>query len=101
MFIHTVYFWLKPELTGGEVTKFWRGVGSLRTIQSVKHGWIGKPAKTDRPIIDKSYTCALVTVFDDEKGHDAYQVHPVHDEFRRECANFWSKIIIYDSVTEA
>ena len=80
--------------------KFWASVRRLVTIESVRFGWTGKPAATeDRPIIDKSYSCALVLVFDDEAGHDSYQVDPVHDAFRTECSPYWSKVLIYDAVT--
>jgi Stress responsive A/B Barrel Domain len=39
-----------------------------------------------------------VRPFDDEAGHDAYQLHPIHDRFRQECAPFWSKVLIYDAI---
>jgi hypothetical protein len=98
MFVHSVYFWLKPDLTEEQRAKFWEGVRSLTTIESVRQGFAGLPASTDRPIIDRSYSCALIVIFDDGDGHDAYQVHPVHDKFREECAPFWSKVLIYDAV---
>jgi Stress responsive A/B Barrel Domain len=98
MFVHSVYFWLKPDLTEEQRAKFWESVRSLTTIESVRQGFVGSPASTDRPIIDRSYSCALIVIFDDDAGHDAYQVHPVHDKFREECAPFWSKVLIYDAV---
>jgi hypothetical protein len=99
MFVHSVYFWLKPELKDDDRAKFWEGVRSLTTIESVRQSFIGSPASTDRPIIDRSYSCALIVVFDDLAGHEAYQVHPIHDKFRDECSAFWSKVQIYDAVT--
>jgi len=98
MFVHSVYFWLKPDLTDEQRAKFWEGARSLTTIESVRQGFAGSPASTDRPIIDRSYSCALIVIFDDAAGHDAYQVHPVHDKFREECAPFWSKVLIYDAI---
>src|SRR5262245_18780059 len=100
MFVHSVYFWLKPDLNEEKRAKFWKLVGALSEIESVRQCYIGKPASTERPVIDRSYSCALVTVFDDQAGHDAYQVHPIHDKFRIECANLWLKVLIYDAVTE-
>src|SRR5262245_6274776 len=99
MFVHSVYFWLKPDLIEEERAKFWDGVRSLTTIESVRHGWVGTPAETDRPVIDRSYSCALLVICDDEAGHDLYQVHPLHDKFREECSPFWSKVLIYDAIT--
>ena len=99
MFIHSVYFWLKPELTDDQRARFWAGVNSLTTIKSVRQGFVGTPAATDRPIIDRSYSCALLIVCDDEAGHEAYQVDPIHDRFREECGEFWSKVLIYYAVS--
>lgn len=98
MFVHSVFFWLRPDLTPEETAQFWEQVRALTTIPSVKIGSVGTPANTDRPIIDRSYSAALLTVFEDEAGHDAYQVHPIHDKFRIECAPLWSKVLIYDAI---
>jgi hypothetical protein len=95
MFVHCVYFWLKPGITADEESRFLDGARSLTKLPSVKHGWVGKPAGTDRPIIDRSYSYGLVVAFDDEAGHDAYQVHPVHDAFR-ELHDLWTAVKIYD-----
>jgi Stress responsive A/B Barrel Domain len=100
MFVHSVYFWLKPDLNNEQQARFWQLVHSLSSIESVRHCYIGKPANTERPIIDRSYTCALVTVFDDQAGHDAYQIHPTHEKFRVECSDLWLKVLIYDAITE-
>jgi hypothetical protein len=99
VFVHSVYFWLKPDLSDADIGEFNRGVKSLATIETVKHSYIGVPAPTDRPIIDRSYSCALVLVFDDQHGHDLYQDHEIHERFRQHCSPFWSKVVIYDSIS--
>lgn len=96
MFIHSVYFWLRDNLSSEEHTAFVEGATSLTTIETVRHGFLGTPAGTDRPIIDRSYSYALVCVFDDVKGHDAYQDHPIHDDFRDTCSGYWDEVKIYD-----
>lgn len=97
MFAHSVYFWLKKDLTADQRNQYLAGVRSLTKIPSVRHSFIGTPAATDRPIIDRSYSYGLVLFFDDEAGHDSYQVHPIHDQFRSECGSFWEKVLIYDA----
>lgn len=99
MFIHAVYFWLRDDLTADEKKRFAAGLRSLREIEGVAHGYIGVPAPTDRPVIERGYSRGLVLVFADERAHDAYQVHPVHDRFRDECKGFWKTIRIYDTIT--
>ena len=100
MFIHAVYFWLREDLTPEERDRFGAGVRSLRTIAGVQQAFIGIPAPTDRPVIERGYSNALVLVFADQAAHDAYQVHPVHDRFRDECGSFWSTVRIFDTVTD-
>ena len=95
MFVHCVYFWLKPGIEAADEKLFVERARALTALPSVKHGWIGRPADTDRPVIDRSYSYGLTVVFDDVAGHDAYQVHPVHDAFR-ELHGFWTAVKIYD-----
>ena len=61
---------------------------------------MGVPAPTGRSVIERGYSYALVLVFADQAAHDAYQVHSVHDRFRDECAPFWERVRIFDSVSE-
>jgi len=95
MWVHSVYFWLKPEIRTAEEQEFLRGVESLTRIQSVRNGWYGKPASTDRPVIDRSYSYGLVILFDDLAGHDAYQIDPAHTAFRG-LHQLWTRVVIYD-----
>lgn len=96
MFVHCVYFWLRDDLSHEDRDAFLDGVSRLTTIDTVLHGYVGVPAGTDRPIIDRTYSFGLVCVFDDRAAHDAYQVDSIHDEFRDTCSSFWSKVKIYD-----
>ncbi len=97
MVIHSVYFWLKPELSEQDRNAFWEGAKSLLTIRSVANGYVGKPAETEsRPIIDSSYDCALIVMFSDLEAHDVYQADPIHDAFRT-LSHLWERVQIYDA----
>lgn len=98
-FVHVVNFYLKPGLSAADVKKFEEGVSTLGKIESLLVFNVGKPAKTDRPVIDRSYSYCLLTVFNDEAGHDIYQEHPVHLEFIKNCNTLWDKVVIFDSET--
>ncbi len=98
MFVHAVYFWLKEDLGAEQTQEFVERLNALATIESVKQCYIGRPAETRREIIDHTYSYALVVVFDDVASHDAYQVDPIHDEFRDHCAPYWNRVQIYDSL---
>ncbi len=52
MFVHHVFFWLKPELNSDQQAAFEAGVSSLLAIKVLKSGDVGKPASTNRPVIE-------------------------------------------------
>ncbi|MBI4626789.1 MAG: Dabb family protein [Verrucomicrobia bacterium] len=98
MLVHTVYFWLKPELSPAQRADFRRGVESLAGIKAVDRTYIGVPAATPkRPIIDDSYSLALTVVCMDLAAHDAYQVDPIHLAFVDNFKTFWTRVQIYDA----
>ena len=98
MLVHTVYFWLKPDLTDAQRAEFRRGVESLGTIKAVEKAYIGTPAATERrPIIDSSYSVGLTILCKDVAAHDAYQVDPIHLAFVNTCKTYWTKVQIYDA----
>lgn len=98
MLVHTVYFWLKPELTAAQRSDFRRGVESLGGIKAVTQIHVGVPAATEkRPIIDDSYSVALTVICKDVAGHDAYQVDPIHLAFVSNFKTFWNRVQIYDA----
>ena len=76
--VHHVFFWLKDDLQSEDIKRFEDGVSSLPPIEHVHFGEVGKPAKTKRPIIERSYAYSLLLVFENEAEHDNYQVHPTH-----------------------
>jgi len=99
MFVHHVFFWLKENLSAAEVKQFEDGVMSLLPIEHIKFGDIGRPATTDRPVIDRSYSYSLLLVFENKAAHDAYQPHPIHQKFVETCSPLWDKVLIYDAET--
>lgn len=97
MFVHVVFFWLKPDAPAGAQEQL---VSDCRTYLSKIPGLsmfdVGRPAMTPRDVVDNSYAVGLLTAFADKAGHDAYQTHPLHLEFiDRNKAN-WSRVQVYD-----
>ena len=98
MFVHSVFFWLRPDLTDAERAEFDRGIQSLKTVPSVGQVFIGNPAPIPkRPVVDDSYSYALTILFKDVASHDAYQVDPIHKAFVNGCKHLWNKVQIYDA----
>lgn len=99
MFIHNVYFWLKDGLTEEDLAAFEQGLDTLCNKPPVKLGAYGKPAVSARDVVDGSYSYGLHVVFDDEAGHDAYQVGDVHQRFLADHRQKWTRLLVYDTVT--
>ncbi len=98
MFVHHVLFWLKNPSSKEDYNKLLEGLNSLKSIDVVKTVQVGKPASTNRPVIDTSYQFSLLLIFDSLEDHDIYQDHPIHLEFVEKYSSLWSKVLIYDSV---
>lgn len=98
MLYHSVYFWLKPELTPAQRAEFRRGVESLKAIRSVEQMVVGAPAATTpRPVIDASYDVALIVVCKDVAAEAAYQADPLHLAFIEQFKSCWTRVQIYDA----
>jgi len=98
MLFHTVYFWLKPELTSAQRAEFRLAVEGLAKIKSVEKVSVGAPAATPRrPVIDSSYDIALIVQCKNVAAEAAYQVDPIHLAFVENNKTFWNRVQIYDS----
>ena len=100
--IHHVFFWLKEPKNEAHKTQLIKALNDLLKVESIKMSHIGFPAGTEsRDVVDHSYSVSYLTMFDDQEGQDAYQVHPLHVKFVEENSHLWSKVIVYDSVDKA
>ena len=96
--VHHVFFWLKNPGSKEDLNKLIEGITTLKKIETLRHIKIGIPAATEkRDVVDASYSISLLAIFDDVKGHDAYQVHPIHTKFVADYSHLWGKVVIYDS----
>jgi len=100
LFLHTVHFWLKPDLTADQRTRFIAGCQAIAKSQHVAALRVGVPAGTDREVVDRTWDVQLVVEFEDRGMHDAYQSpdDPEHTKFVETFKTFWTKVLIYDSV---
>lgn len=97
-FVHTVFFWLVDESPGtderfrSELFKFIDNVDLIKTMH------VGKPADTNREVIDNSYSYCMILTFDSKAEHDLYQEHTLHKRFIENASELWNKVLVYDSV---
>lgn len=97
-FVHSVYFWLVDETmpTRGkfvtEVMKYLKEIDLIRT----RH--LGRPAGTDREVVDNSYSYCMILTFDSKEDQDLYQEHAAHQQFIENASSLWTRVQVYDSV---
>ena len=100
MHLHNVYFWLKEGLSGEDLAAFERGLDTLVHDPAAKGGHYGKPASTDRDVVESSYSYGLIVVFDDLAAHDRYQSGEAHLAFVAAHADKWTRVVVYDVEVE-
>lgn len=95
-FVHSVYFWFKEGVTDEQLEVFYADTEALREIEVVKAMYTGRPASTDRPIVERSYDFAVIVHFEDLAGHDVYQKHPTHLALLEKHSGIWERVMITD-----
>ena len=74
------------------------GLKKLSAVTTIRNFHIGKPASTNRNVIDSSYSISWLLLFDNKEDQDSYQTDPIHLKFVEECSHLWSKVVVYDTV---
>ena len=97
--IHTVFFWLKKDLLAEQRATFESELIKLKEITYLVHGFVGKPAPTEkRPITDHSFDFSLTLHFKNMEDHEHYQKDcEQHLHFINTCKTFWERVLVYDS----
>ncbi len=97
-FIHHVFFWLKEPANKLHQKQLIDGLQKLSKVSTIKTFHIGKPAATDRNVIDTTYSISWMLTFTTAAEQDRYQTDPIHLNFVKECEQLWSKVVVYDCV---
>ena len=97
MFVHHVFFWLKNAGSEEDKAKLLEGLKGMTSIEVIKTSHIGKPANTNREVIERGYDLSWLLIFDNPDDQEIYQVHPVHKAFVEKCSSLWSKVVVYDA----
>lgn len=98
VFIHHVFFWLINADNIEDREKLVEGLTKLATVKTIHNFHIGKPAGTNRDVIERGYAVSWLVQFKNAADQASYQTDPVHLHFIEECKHLWSKVIVYDSV---
>lgn len=98
VFLHHVYFWLNKPDSIDDRNKLVEGLTKLAEVKTIKAFHIGKPADTNRDVIERGYAVSWFLQFANAADQASYQTDPIHLKFVEDCKHLWSKVIVYDSV---
>ena len=98
VFIHHVFFWLKEPANEVSKMQLIEGLQKLSAVATITSFHIGKPATTNRGVIDVTYSISWLLTFATAADQDSYQVDPIHLNFVKECSHLWEKVVVYDTV---
>jgi hypothetical protein len=97
-FIHHVYFWLNNPESEADKNSLVEGLKKVTKVKTIKTFHIGKPAGTNRDVVDTSYAISWLLTFDTKEDEASYQTDAIHLKFVEECRHLWKNVIVYDSV---
>ena len=98
LFVHHVYFWLKEPQSKEAAAKLVEGLEGLSKVKTIQMFHIGRPADTNREVIDRSYAISWLVLFKYKADQDAYQVDPIHLKFVEQYSHLWARVVVYDSI---
>lgn len=97
-FIHHVYFWLNNPESAQDLEQLIAGLKKLSKVKTIGSFHIGRPAPTNREVIDRSYAVSWCVFFNTAADQDSYQTDPIHLDFVKTCSHLWKKVVVYDSI---
>ncbi len=96
--IHTVYFWLLPDIPPERIRLFEKGLETLGTCPQIMDYYWGPPAGTEkREVIDDTYSYAINVHFRTVEDQNSYQKDPIHLRFIKDHGDLWKKVLVYDN----
>lgn len=97
MLTHSVFFWLKDDVSERDRELFRKDAEALAVIESAVQLFVGEPVSSYRPVVDSSFTFALTVLFADQAALDAYQVAEMHTAFIEKHTDKWERVLVYDA----
>lgn len=97
--IHSVYFWLKEDLTETEKQDFLNFFKELSKVPGIKELHYATPASTTpRDVVDNSFSYHLIVTFDTIDDINIYENHPDHLAASGTYSKYWDKVLVMDSI---
>jgi len=97
--VHSVYFWLKENISDEEEQDFLNFFAELRKVPGVQTLQYGKTAPTNpRPVVDHSFQYNLLVTFASMEDINTYETHPIHTAAAEQYSKYWEKVEVRDAI---
>jgi hypothetical protein len=98
LFVHHVFFYLKNPESAKDEARLLEGLEKLSRVSTIQLSHIGRPAATNRDVIEKDYSISWLCFFRNLIEEEIYQTDPIHLKFIEEYSHLWEKVVVYDSL---
>lgn len=99
LIVHSVYFWLKEDISTEEEEDFLKFFSVLRGIPEVEYLSYGKPAPTSpRAVVDNSFSYHLLVFFNGMEDINIYETHPDHIAAAEQYGKYWTRVEVRDTI---
>jgi hypothetical protein len=101
-YLHNVIFYLKKDAPENAAQSLIEDSHKLLAkIPTVKHLWVGRPAKDATPkVAVTDYAVGLTIAFDNYEGLKTYLDHDLHTQYLKNNGKFIEKVLVYDFVNQ-
>ncbi len=101
-YMHVVIFYVKKDAPDGAAKAIVDDSHKLLAkIPSVRHLWVGPPAKEATPkVAVTDYAVGLTIAFEDAAGLKTYLDHDLHQKFVKKHTEHIEKVLVYDFVNQ-
>lgn len=94
---HLILIWQKPDTSKSQTEALLQGTRDLNKIPGVKSIIIRTPIESERPVVDDSFSYAILMTFASVQDMQNYQQHPQHVQFLKDhVQGKLEKLVIYD-----
>ncbi|WP_166334708.1 Dabb family protein [Sphingobacterium chungjuense] len=97
--VHSVYFWLRTDLTDQEKEEFPQFFEALKKVPGFTACRVATPAPTTpREVVDNSFSYHWIAVFPSMDEVNIYEKHPDHLAAAEKFSKYWTRVEVRDSI---
>jgi hypothetical protein len=101
MYVHSVYFTYKPQISEDEIdvliADVYELLAHIPVVRKIDAG--RRDPDAEREVNLKDFHVGLTVYFDDRQSHDEYQLHDNHKTFITRHKDNWASVRVFDFIS--